>query len=142
MADTQTLGTVASIITTGGVTMLFFRVQREQEMKRRGEPNWIPVADWLLLGAAVTAIVLVLMPLLLSDSEFFGRRVPTAGCAAALVALVGYVPALLAHYRLAFGTAGRTHARGNPEAPEGEIVVGTTAVAVVLFVVSLILVTA
>jgi hypothetical protein len=95
-------------------------------MKRRGERNSIAVADWLLLGATFTAIVLVLLPILHFDSELLGRRVPTAGCTAALVGLVGYVHALFAHYRLMFGSAGRPGARDNPEPPEGEIVIGTT----------------
>lgn len=138
MANTETLATVASIVTAAGVAMLFFRVQREQDMKRRGERDWIPVADLLLLGATFTAILVVLLPILLFDSDFLGRRVPTAGCTAALVALVGYVPALLAHYRLMFGSAGREGDRDNPERPEGEIVIGMTAVALALFGVSLI----
>ena len=110
-------------------------------MKGRGERSWLPVADLLLLGATLTAIVVVLLPILLFDSEFLGSRVPNAGCAAALVALAGYVPALLAHYRLIFGTANEETSRRNPEPPEGEIVVGTTAVALALFGVSLIIVT-
>lgn len=131
------LGTVASIVTAAGVTMLFFRVQREADMKRRGQRNWIPVADWLLLGATFAAIVLVLLPILLFDSEFLGRRVPTAGCVAALVALGGYAPALLAHYRL-LGSK-RVGPRSNPEPPEGQIVIGATTVAFALFGMSLVL---
>jgi hypothetical protein len=117
--------------------MLFFRIQREAEMEERPEPNWIPVADLLLLGATFTAIVLVLLPILLFGSEFLGRRVPTAGCTAALVALGGYAPALLAHYRLIFGS-GRVGPRDNPEPAERVIVVGASALALVLFGVSLI----
>jgi hypothetical protein len=135
--DTGTIGTVASIVTAAGVTMLFFRIQREAEMQRRREPTWIPVADRLLLGATFTAIVLVLLPIILFDSKFLSRRVPTAGCGAALIALGGYVLALLAHYRLMFGS-GRTGPRENPEPAERTIVIGATAVAVVLFAVSLV----
>jgi hypothetical protein len=132
MADTQVLAGVAAIVIAAGGPMLFFRVQRELEMWRRGERTWIPVADWMLLGATFTAIVLVLLPILLfDDSELLGKRVPTAGCAAALVALVGYGPALLAHYRI--GSANNTKPRKNPEPAETGIVIGTTAVALALF---------
>jgi hypothetical protein len=62
--DAATLSTIASIITAAGVTMLFFRVQREAEMERRGYQTWIPYADRLLLGATVVAIGLVLVPVL------------------------------------------------------------------------------
>ena len=113
MPDTGTLATVASIVSAAGVTMLYFRIQREAEIQRRGEPTWIPVADRLLLGATFTAIVVVLLPILFFDSRFLGRRVPTAGCAAALIALGGYVLALLAHYRLMFGSR-RAGPRENP----------------------------
>jgi hypothetical protein len=136
MPNTETLATVSSIVTAAGVTMLFFRVQREQVMKQRGEASWIPLADWLLIGATLTAVTLVLLPILLFDSAFLGRRLPTAGCTAALVALGGYLLALPAHYRLIFGAG--CGPRRNPEPPELLIVIGTTVVALVLFAVSFI----
>ena len=132
MPDTATLSTIASIVTAAGVTMLFFRVQREAAMAASGEATWIAVADWLLIGATLAAIVLVLLPILLFDSDFVGRRVPTAACSAALVAVGGYVLALPAHYRLIL-SSGRTGPRPHLEGPERTIVVGTIAVALVLF---------
>ena len=118
--------------------MLFFRVQRETAMQARGKPDWIPYADRLLLGATFTAIFLVLLPILLFGSNSLARRVATAGCTAALVALGGYVPALLAHYRLIF-RRGRVGDRHNPEPPERVIVRSAATVALAFFVVSLIL---
>ena len=106
-------------------------------MQQAGERIWIPVADWLLLGATFAAIVLVLLPILLFDSEFLGTRVPTAGCTAALGALGGYVLALLAHYRLVFGST-RSGPRDNPEPAELVVVIAAAVVALALFGVSLV----
>jgi len=123
-------------ITAAAVTMLLFRVQREEGMRRRGEPTWIPVADGLLIAATTASIGLVLLPILLFSSDFLHRRIPTAGCVAALVALGGYVFALPAHYRLLFGGE-RDGPRSNPEPAERRIVIMTTALALALFVTSL-----
>lgn len=50
MADASSLATIASIISTFGVAMLLFRIQRELTMHEVGEINWIPWAgdscDW------------------------------------------------------------------------------------------------
>ena len=49
---------MASTIAIFGSAMLVFRVQREMEMAGKGERNWIPWADWLLLGATITSLLL------------------------------------------------------------------------------------
>jgi hypothetical protein len=134
--DDATLATIASLITAAGVTMLFFRVQREEDMRRRGETSWFPKADRLLLAATFTSIILVLLPILLFRSGFLHRRVPTAGCVTAVVALGGYPFALLAHYRLLIGRT-RTGGRENPEPAERMIIRATTVLALVLFATSL-----
>jgi hypothetical protein len=71
------------------------------------------------------------------DSEAFGRRLPTAGCAAALVGLAGYVIGILAHYRLVFGSR-RVGPRDNPEPSERTVVFVTVVTAVGVFVASLV----
>ena len=55
--DTGTLATVASIISAFGAAMLFFRIQRELDMKKQGERIWLPVADWLLVAATVVSLL-------------------------------------------------------------------------------------
>jgi hypothetical protein len=138
MPDVSVLATVASVIAAFGVTMLFFRVQREVAMQSAGERNWIPAADWLLISATLVALLLVLLPMVLaSSSRLWGRRIPTAACAALLVAVSSYVPALLAHYRLIFG-AGRSGARRNPEPAELAVIATAGAVAVAVFIASLV----
>ena len=37
--------------------MLFFRIQRELDMKKQGERIWLPVADWLLVAATVVSLL-------------------------------------------------------------------------------------
>jgi hypothetical protein len=98
--------------------------------------SWFPRADRLLLAATITSIALVLVPILLFSSDFLHRRVPTAGCVAAAVALGGYVFALLAHYRLLIGED-CTGPRENPEPAEKWIIRATTWLALVLFATSL-----
>ena len=131
MPDAATLSTIASLVTAAGVTMFSFRIQREAAMAATGQRTWIPLADWLLIGATLIAIVIVLLPILLFDSDFVGRRVPTAACGAALVALAGYVVALPAHYRLIL-SAGRTGPRPYVEGPERTIVIATVTVALIV----------
>jgi len=93
----EVVATIAAIVAGFGVAMLFFRIDRELEVDEGGRQIWIPWADWLLIGATLCAIVIVLLPLLLfAESDTFGHRVPTAGCAAALTSLVGYVLGILA----------------------------------------------
>lgn len=137
MPDAEVLATIASIVTAAGITMLFFRVQREIGMGERDEITWIAFADWLLIGATLTAVAVVLLPILLFDSELLSRRIPIAGCTAALVCMGGYVLALPAHYRLVFGSD-RIGPRTNPEPAERVIVVGAAMIALVLFGASLI----
>jgi hypothetical protein len=43
MADPGTLSTIASIISAFGAAMLFFRIQRELQMRKSGERVWLPV---------------------------------------------------------------------------------------------------
>jgi len=139
MPDPTTLATVASVIAAFGSVMLIFRIQREIDMHAAGEVNWIPRSDWLLVAATLTALLIVLLPeVLFADSRLFGRRIPTAGCAAALVGIAGYIPALLAHYRLLFGS-GRTGPRLNPEPAEQKVFVLTWAAAFGVFFLSLVL---
>ena len=136
MPNAELLGTVASIITAAAVAALFFRIQRELYMREvKNERGWIAVADWLLIGASLIAVFAVLVPLLLAyESTLFGLRIPIAGCVASAVALGGYAPAILAHYKL----FREGPPRKNPEDAEVVIVGLTTAGAVMAAIASLI----
>ena len=131
--DSGTLASVASVIAAFGSAMIFFRVQREISMEEEEEINWIPWADWLLVIATWTCLILVIVPLMLLDpaSRVF-RVVPAAACAAAAVMVAGYPLAILAHYRFLFAR-GRTGPRTNPEPAERLIVITAFALAVIAF---------
>jgi hypothetical protein len=135
--NSEVIATIASLITAAGVTMLLFRVQREDRMRRENQPTWLPAADALLLASTTASIGLVLVPLLMFESELLSRRLPTAGCVASVVALGGYMFALPAHYRIIFGTK-RQGPRTNPEPAELTIIIGTAVLVAGLFVTSLI----
>jgi hypothetical protein len=138
VVDPGVLGTVASVTAGFGVAVLLFRIQRELDMQQQDERNWIPWADWLLFISTITALVVVLLPLVLfPGSDAVGNRLPTAGCAAMLVAMTGYVVGILAHYRLIFGSK-RSGPRDNPEPSERVVVLVTIVGALVAFAVSLI----
>jgi hypothetical protein len=137
--DPGILGTVSSITVGFGITVLFFRIDRELRMAERRERIWIPWADWLLLAATLGSLIAVLLPLVLfPDSEVLGLRVPAAGCAAALVCLTGYVIGALAHYRLILAS-GRHGPRSNPEPAERVVVIATVGAALLAFAASLLL---
>ncbi|WP_155401825.1 hypothetical protein [Chromobacterium violaceum] len=128
--DTGTLSTIASIIAAFGVAMLFFRIQRELQMQKRGELNWIPWADWLLLFASLLALLFVLLPLVAAHQTSWAYRfMPPSACAASIVLLAGYPIAILAHYQFIFAF-GRTLPRVNPEPSEAAVVVSAVVIAI------------
>jgi len=61
--DRGTLATIASIISAFGVPMLYFRIERELRMRKKEEIVWLPAADWLLVGATLVSLLLVIVPL-------------------------------------------------------------------------------
>jgi hypothetical protein len=111
--DRGTLATIASIISAFGVPMLYFRILRELQMRDEGEPVWLPVADWLLVGATLVSLLLVIVPLVTLPDV----RLPAAASGAAAIMVAGYVLAILGHYRIFFGQK-RTGPRDNPEPSE------------------------
>jgi hypothetical protein len=131
--DSGTLSTIASVIAAFGAAMLFFRVQREISMSERGEINWIPVADWLLVVATIVSLLLVIVPLTICDpGTTFFKVVPAASCAGSAILLAGYPFAVLAHYRFIL-RGKRAGARTNPEPPEAWIVAVTAVAAIGTF---------
>jgi len=134
MKDPAILATVAAIITAFGVTMLFFRIQREISIKERQGINWIPYSDWLLITATVMSLLLVILPIVIfSDKSFFYTKLPKAACATVTIMVAGYMFGILAHYRLIFGK-NRQRLRQKGEPSEKVIVLLTTFVACLLFV--------
>ncbi|MFC3740436.1 hypothetical protein [Paractinoplanes deccanensis] len=111
MVGDETLAALGSVIVGFGIAAFVFRLQRElhflDEQRRAhqaGEPGpayWLPWADRLLIGVVTIGLLLVLFPIALSGgtSTFWAGRVPAAAASGSTVALAGYVPALLAHYR-------------------------------------------
>ena len=162
MIDDATLAAIGAAIVGFGIVAFVFRVQRELDVRERaaqpqaglkrhipahanpdkpGTPTWIPWADRLLIGAVTAAIVLVLFPISLagSVSTLWGEQLPAAACSGSALALAGYIPALLAHYR--FGRFGRNAEgyRDNPEPAERIIVIASIILAVAAAVGSFVL---
>jgi hypothetical protein len=81
--------------------MLVFRLQREVQMEAEGEFNWIPWADWLYIAATIAALLEILV--LVNSESCLALRVARFLTCLAVIFLIGYVPSILAHYRLIFG---------------------------------------
>lgn len=122
--DGATLAGIASITAAFGATVLVFRVQREDAMRERNERVWLPAADWLLLAAAIISLLFVLVPI----AAGLEWQTNAAASAASSICVAGYIPSILAHYRIVFG-ADREGPRDNPEPWECRFVIATTVVA-------------
>jgi hypothetical protein len=99
VVDDGILAVIGAAIVGFGIVAFVFRVQRELE--RVPKERWIPWADRLLISSVLVALLLVLFPIALAGtvSSLWGGRLPAAACSASTIALAGYIPALLAHYR-------------------------------------------
>jgi glucan phosphoethanolaminetransferase (alkaline phosphatase superfamily) len=126
--DAGTLANIASVIAAFGAAMLFFRIQRELQMRGKGEPVWLPWADWLLVAATLICLLLVIVPIVSTSS----LNLPAAASASAAILVAGYVFAILAHYRIVFGR-NRDGPRSNPEPAELLFVIVATVAAVGVF---------
>jgi hypothetical protein len=135
MADSSTLAQIASIIAAFSVAMLFFRVPRELEMRKRGKEVWIPFSDQLLIYATLLSLFLVILPIIMTrEATPFVVNLTRASCAAAVIMLGGYIPGILAHYRLIWGRHLEAP-RQNPEPTEKVIVLASILIAFVAFVI-------
>lgn len=132
--DSGTLASIAAVITAFAVAMLFFRIQRELQMANEFEINWIPWADWLLLGAAWLSLLFVILPLVAAHPTSLAYQVlPPSACAATATLVAGYTVAILAHYRLILG-GNKAGPRVNPEPGERYVVTLTVAISIGVFV--------
>jgi hypothetical protein len=133
MIEDSILADIASIMAGFGSAMLFFRIDRELRMSEKNEVTWIPWADWLLLSATLTSLLLVIFPMVaLSPRPSILQNLPAAGCSAASIMIAGYIFGILAHYRLIFGK-NRSGPRDNPEPAERRSVILAAVLAIVAF---------
>jgi hypothetical protein len=120
----------AAIVLGFGVTVVMFRVQRElyvlETLKRT--PVWLAWADYLVLASIFLALIGVIIPLLMIPAPSDRLISMTAGLC--VVLQTGFIPAVLAHYRIELG-AHRQGPRQKGE-PIERIVVLITAAAAVL----------
>jgi hypothetical protein len=100
-ADYGTLANVASVIAAFGAAMIYFGIQREEQMREEGETVWLPLADWLLLVATWCCLLLAIVPIAANVKS----RLSASALAFSAVLVAGYLPAILAHYRIVFGTS-------------------------------------
>lgn len=115
-------------------TILIFRVKREIDMSEKGETTWIAFSDWLVVIALLIAGLFVLIPTLASDAAGRGRLLLSA-LVFSVVMVLGWVPAIMAHYRLIFGRR-RTGPRDNPEPAEVAIVITVVLLSATAFAVT------
>ena len=121
MIDSNTLSGVAVGVTAIGVAIIIFRIQRELRMSEKKETTWVAFCDWLAIVATILSLLFVILPVVVGDPATQGS-LPSAAAAMGVVFLIGWILAVLAHYRLIFGK-NRTGPRTNPEPAEGILVV-------------------
>jgi hypothetical protein len=121
----------AAIVIGFGVTAVMFRVQRELSLLEalKVDEAWLAWADYLILSSIGLAVFGVVVPLLVdAAADAAVVAMAAACCASAVVLQAGYVPALLAHYRIVLGW-GQKGARVRGEPLERKIVWATLVAA-------------
>lgn len=113
------------------MAVLVFRIQREAAMHEKEQIVWIPLADWLMIAATLAVLLLAILPLVTVGWSAV-NKLASGACAAGSILVAGYVLAILAHYRLVFGTR-RTGPRTNPEPAERFLVWLTMMLAALTF---------
>jgi hypothetical protein len=107
MASPQPYLTVASILSGFGISVFMFRVQRELRVRDEHPdwPNWLAWADYLILGAILLSLLLVVLPLVATaEPSKLVYSVAAGSCAAASLLVAAYPFAILDHYRIEIGT--------------------------------------
>jgi uncharacterized membrane protein len=127
---------VAAIILGFGLTAIMFRVQREIYVREvQKDKNWLAWSDYLIFGSVLLVLFLTVVPVLAFSHA--GQLAPAA-CAAALILQAGYIPAILAHYRIEIGkdrdAKGLDRERGEPA--ERLIVYVSSVVALLVFIIA------
>jgi hypothetical protein len=127
--------TVASILSGFGITVLMFRIERELSVRENHPdwPNWLAWADYLILGAIVLSLLVVVLPVVgLSEPSKWVLTVAAGSCAASVILVALYPFAILAHYRILIG-ANRSGDRKKGEPLERLIVVAASILAAGVF---------
>jgi hypothetical protein len=139
--DASNLIAVSAIVIGFSVTAIMFRVQRELFVFETLKIKllWLAWADYLILASVALAVLGATIPLLVSPKPSSALiAVAAASCIAALVLQAGYIPAILAHYRIEMGST-REGPRAKGEPAERVFVIGAFAVAAVTFGIALFL---
>lgn len=127
---------IAAMIFGFGIVVIMFRVQRELWVRESHSewPLWTSWADWLILWSVPLGCLTILSLL-----AFPGLRPVTALaaalCGSAVILQVGYIPAIMAHYRIFFGKRRRADdvPREAGEPAERVFVLLAAVVAVLVF---------
>jgi hypothetical protein len=138
---TADLIAVSAIVVGFGVTAIMFRVQRELYVLEVLDVGvcWLAWADYLILGSIGLAVFGATVPLLLAPAPpQLLIALAASSSVAAVVLQAGYVPSILAHYRIELG-AKRKGPREKGEPVERRFVIGSAVCAAALFAVTLLL---
>ena len=125
--------TVASVLSGFAETVLMFLIQRELHVREKYPewPNWLAWGDYLVLGALVLSLVLVVLPIMaIREPSGWVLHIAAGSCAAAAILLAAYPFAILDHYRIEIG-AKRTGKRVKGEPLERVIVTAAFVLAAV-----------
>jgi len=133
--------TVASILSGFGISVFMFRIQRELRVRDENpqSPNWLAWADYLILGAIVISLLLVVLPLVaVPEPGRLAYAVAAGSCAAASILVAAYPFAILDHYRIEIGTWRTRQGESPQERHKGEpieriIVLGAAILAAIAF---------
>lgn len=139
--DSAEIISASAIVAGFGVTSIMFRIQRELYVFEvlKIKTLWLAWADYLVLSSVALAVFGGTVPLIaVPRTPRSVLAVAAASCVAALVLLAGYVPSILAHYRIGLG-ATREGPRAQGEPVERRFVVGSLICAVASFTVTLLL---
>lgn len=138
---TTDLIAVSAIVVGFGVTAIMFRVQRELYVYEQLKIGilWLAWADYLILGSVTLAVFGATVPLLVVPVPPRGLlALAASSCVAAVILQAGYIPSILAHYRIEVG-ARREGPRAKGEPVERRFVIGTIMFAAASFAVTLFL---
>jgi hypothetical protein len=96
---------IAAMIFGFGIVVVMFIVQRELWAAEHHPewPHWTRWADWLIFASVLLAGCLTIFPLLAFPVTRSSKAIAAASCGSAVLLQIGYVPAILAHYRIIFG---------------------------------------
>lgn len=98
---------VAAIIVGFGLTVIMFRVQRELDVQenRPKWPTWLAWSDYLIIVSVALALCFAIIPLLaLPPLTRLTEALASAACVGAVILQAGYIPGILAHYRIEIGS--------------------------------------